>query len=289
MGLKFKAVKVPLKIGPLHWPFTTQKIAQSSTLYSVGCARWSLSFFTTTRPLYCVWCNECPSATTGRRRPGRQVAGHNHNRQPHQGHGFNKREKSICRSFAGALPKETHCSCRNKRNNRGIILPPKKCVYAEYCSKKNIGSLPDAKNLRYHMEVICHCRYFSINQAFTCDLKKGFSCVIHKELRRIETLRVEFCKNRLWYLKSDNEDDSDDFDFTPKPIQTRSITFTVEPGLCRTAHSQRTAETLDQILAKLKGWREKKRCKKNLKMCDFPLCREDLKCDRTEPCYSRTS
>ena len=72
--------------------------------------------------------------------------------------------------FAGALPKETHCSCRNKRNNRGIILPPKKCVYAEYCSKKNIGSLPDAKNLRYHMEVICHCRYFSINQAFTCDL-----------------------------------------------------------------------------------------------------------------------
>ena len=191
--------------------------------------------------------------------------------------------------FAGALPKETHCSCRNKRNNRGIILPPKKCVYAEYCSKKNIGSLPDAKNLRYHMEVICHCRYFSINQAFTCDLKKGFSCVIHKELRRIETLRVEFCKNRLWYLKSDNEDDSDDFDFTPKPIQTRSITFTVEPGLCRTAHSQRTAATLDQILAKLKGWREKKRCKKNLKMCDFPLCREDLKCDRTEPCYSRTS
>ena len=42
--------------------------------------------------------------------------------------------------FAGALPKETHCSCRNKRNNRGIILPLKKCVYAEYCSKKNIGS-----------------------------------------------------------------------------------------------------------------------------------------------------
>ena len=72
--------------------------------------------------------------------------------------------------FPGALPKETHCSCKNKRNNRGIILPPKKCVYAEYCSKKNIGSLPDAKNLRYHMEIICHCRYFSINQAFTCDL-----------------------------------------------------------------------------------------------------------------------
>ena len=42
--------------------------------------------------------------------------------------------------FAGALPKETHCSCTNKRNYRGIILPPKKCVYAEYCSKKNIGS-----------------------------------------------------------------------------------------------------------------------------------------------------
>ena len=42
--------------------------------------------------------------------------------------------------FAGALPKETHCSCTNKRNYRGIILPPNKCVYAEYCSKKNIGS-----------------------------------------------------------------------------------------------------------------------------------------------------
>ena len=54
-------------------------------------------------------------------------------------------------------------------------------------------------------------------------------------------------------LKSDNKDDNGDFYVTPKPIHTRSTTSTVEPGPSRTAHSQRTAETLDQILAKLKG------------------------------------
>ena len=54
-------------------------------------------------------------------------------------------------------------------------------------------------------------------------------------------------------LKSGNEDDYNDFDFKPKPIHTGSTTSTVKVGSSQTAHNQRTAETLDQILAKLKG------------------------------------
>ena len=66
-------------------------------------------------------------------------------------------------------------------------------------------------------------------------------------------------------LHSDDEDDYDDVDFTPKAIHTRSTTSTVQPGPSRTAYTQRTDEKLDHILAKSKA--EEKRKSKEIFKC----------------------